>query len=126
MIDAGLRVVLAVFCLHAGGFLLGYLAGRLVLRREIASRTVSIEVGMQNSGLGVVLAQQNFASPLVALPCAISSVFHSLIRELGGSSVAGVRRRRKWALTAFFMMLWLGQRHCQGRPEIRDSNAKMR
>ena len=34
---------------------------------------------MQNSGLGVVLAQQNFTSPLVALPCAISSVFHSLI-----------------------------------------------
>ena len=82
VIDAGLRVVLAVFCLHLGGFLLGYLAGRLVLRREIASRTVSIEVGMQNSGLGVVLAQQNFASPLVALPCAISSVFHSLIGSL--------------------------------------------
>ena len=87
VIDAGLRVVLAIFCFHAGGFhaggfLLGYLAGRLVLRREIASRTVSIEVGMQNSGLGVVLAQQNFASPLVALPCAISSVFHSLIGSL--------------------------------------------
>ena len=56
VLDAGLRLVLAVVCLHAGGFFLGYVAGRLVLRREIASRTVSIEVGMQNSGLGVVLA----------------------------------------------------------------------
>ena len=88
VLDAGLRLVLAVVCLHAGGFFLGYVAGRLVLRREIASRTVSIEVGMQNSGLGVVLAQQNFANPLVALPCAISSVFHSLI----GSFVAAVWR----------------------------------
>ena len=88
VLDAGLRLVLAVVCLHAGGFFLGYVAGRLVLRREIASRTVSIEVGMQNSGLGVVLAQQNFANPLVALPCAISSVFHSLI----GSFVASVWR----------------------------------
>ena len=82
VIDAGLRLVLAVFCLHAGGFVLGYAAGRLLLRPELAWRTVSIEVGMQNSGLGVVLAQQNFTSPLVALPCAISSVFHSLIGSL--------------------------------------------
>ena len=88
VLDAGLRLVLAVVCLHAAGFFLGYVAGRLVLRRELASRTVSIEVGMQNSGLGVVLAQQNFANPLVALPCAISSVFHSLI----GSLVAAVWR----------------------------------
>ena len=90
VIDAGLRLVLAVFCLHAGGFLLGYVTGRRLLRRELAARTVSIEVGMQNSGLGVVLAQQNFTSPLVALPCAISSVFHSLV----GSLVAAMWARR--------------------------------
>ena len=63
-----------------------YLAGRLWLRRELASRTVSIEVGMQNSGLGVVLAQQNFASPLVALPSAISAVFHSLVGSLAAAA----------------------------------------
>ena len=45
----------------------------------ISSRTVSIEVGMQNSGLGVVLAGENFADPLVAVPSAISSLFHSVI-----------------------------------------------
>ena len=90
VIDAGPRLVLAVFCLHSGGFVLGYLTGQFFLRREIVSRTVSIEVGMQNSGLGVVLAQQNFASPLVALPCAISSVIHSLV----GSLVAAVWARR--------------------------------
>ena len=38
MIEAGPHLVLAVLCLHAGGFVLGYLAGRLWLRREKASR----------------------------------------------------------------------------------------
>ena len=79
----------AVFALHAGGFALGYTAGRLLAGDESASRAVSIEVGMQNSGLGVVLARQNFASPLVAIPSAISSLFHSLI----GSALAGWWRR---------------------------------
>ena len=77
-------------CLHAGGFVLGYAAGRLWLGREQASRTVAIEVGMQNSGLGVVLAQQNFANPLVAIPSAISTVFHSLV----GSAAAAFWRSR--------------------------------
>ena len=89
-IDAGLRLILAVFCLHAAGFILGYAAARILLKRKLSWRTVSIEVGMQNSGLGAVLAQQNFVSPLVALPCAISSVFHSLI----GSFIAAVWAKR--------------------------------
>lgn len=89
LLDAGLRLVLAVVSLHAGGFLFGYVGGRVLIGREIVSRTISIEVGMQNSGLGVVLAQQNFASPLVAIPSAISSVCHSLI----GSLAAAVWRR---------------------------------
>ena len=83
--EAGVRLLLAVFCLHLGGFTLGYLAARLLLGRELAARTVSIEVGMQNSGLGVVLAQQNFASPLVALPCALSALFHSIIGSLAAA-----------------------------------------
>ena len=85
VIEAGVRLLLAVFCLHVGGFTLGYLAGKLFLRQELAARTVSIEVGMQNSGLGVVLAQQNFASPLVALPCALSALFHSIIGSLAAA-----------------------------------------
>ena len=89
ILEAGPRLVLAVFSLHVFGFLVGYAAGKGLLGSEIAARTVSIEVGMQNSGLGVLLAQQNFASPLVAIPSAISSVFHSLV----GSLVAAWWRR---------------------------------
>ena len=34
---------------------------------------------MQNSGLGVVLSRENFTSPLVAIPAALSSLVHSLL-----------------------------------------------
>ncbi len=89
LVEAGPRLLLAVFCLHAFGFLVGYAAGKGLLDHEIAARTVAIEVGMQNSGLGVVLARGNFANPAVAVPSAISTVFHSLI----GSLVAAWWRR---------------------------------
>jgi BASS family bile acid:Na+ symporter len=86
-------LLLAVFLLHAGGFGLGWLAARICRQTAATCRTVSIEVGMQNSGLGVVLARSNFADPLTAVPCAISSVFHSLI----GSLLAGWWRLRDGA-----------------------------
>ena len=37
---------------------------------------------MQNSGLATVLARAHFASPLTAIPCAISAVVHSVIGSL--------------------------------------------
>jgi len=83
--DAGGRLLLAIFLLHALGFVFGYLAGKTMLRRENAARTVAIEVGMQNSGLGVVLARGNFTNPLVAVPSAISTVCHSLIGSLAAA-----------------------------------------
>jgi BASS family bile acid:Na+ symporter len=89
--QAGGALLLAVFLLHAGGFGLGYLFGRLLRFEEINCRTVSIEVGMQNSGLGAALAGRHFAAmPLVPLPCAISATFHSVI----GSILAGLWRWR--------------------------------
>lgn len=89
IVAAAGRLLLAVASLHAGGFLLGYVLSRLTGADIVTSRTISIEVGMQNSGLGVVLARQNFADPLVAIPSAISSLFHSLI----ASALAAVWRR---------------------------------
>ena len=81
----------AVFLLHAGGFALGHVFARLFGYDEIIRRTVSVEVGMQNSGLAVVLAQNNFPHlPAAATPCAISATFHSVI----GSLLAGYWRLR--------------------------------
>jgi BASS family bile acid:Na+ symporter len=89
ILQSGLALAGAVFMLHACGFLVGYSVARLASGDARVARTIAIEVGMQNSGLGVVLARQNFASPLVAIPSAISSLFHSLI----GSALAGYWRR---------------------------------
>jgi bile acid:Na+ symporter, BASS family len=90
IIASGLTLFASVFSLHACGFLLGYVMARVFKSNDITAKTISIEVGMQNSGLGVVLARQNFASPLVAIPSAISSLFHSLI----ASSLAGIWRNK--------------------------------
>ena len=72
----------------AGGFALGYGLSKLLGIKERQARTNSIEVGMQNSALGAVLATLHFADPLTAVPCAISATMHSLL----GSSLAGFWR----------------------------------
>lgn len=87
----GATLLGAVLMLHALGFALGYAVTRLAGFDRDVARTIAIETGMQNSGLGVVLAQRNFPTePLVAVPCAISSVAHSLI----GSGLAAWWRWR--------------------------------
>ena len=72
------------------GFLLGYLLGGLSGGFGTVARTTSIEVGMQNSGLGAVLAQAHFANPLTAIPSAISAITHCII----GSALAAFWSRR--------------------------------
>jgi len=79
----GGQLLLAVTLLHSGGFFLGYVVGRLFGFDLGVTRTISIEVGMQNSGLGAVLAKTRFAAePLTAVPSALSSVCHSLLGSL--------------------------------------------
>ncbi|TGN14655.1 bile acid:sodium symporter family protein [Leptospira ilyithenensis] len=84
------RIFASVFLLHAGGFGLGYFLTRVFYRDSVLRRTISIEVGMQNSGLGAVLAKSHFADPSTAIPSAVSSLMHSLI----GSFLAGYWRRK--------------------------------
>ena len=90
LMESGVALLAAVFMLHAGGFGLGYIFGRVFGYDETINRTISIEVGMQNSGLGAVLARRHFADPATALPAAISATFHSVI----GSALAAWWRRR--------------------------------
>lgn len=89
----------ATFLLHACGFALGYVLARVLGLGEIEARTISIEVGMQNSGLGSGLAKTpafaaQFATAsqaaLAPVPAAISAVWHVVI----GSLLAGWWRRR--------------------------------
>lgn len=71
-------IVFAAVVLHNGfGYLLGYFAGRLTGQSVRASRTIAIEVGMQNSGLAAGLAAKYF-NPTAALPGAVFSIWHNL------------------------------------------------
>jgi BASS family bile acid:Na+ symporter len=77
----------SVFLLHLLGFGFGYFLMKWAGRDEAFRRTVSIEVGMQNSGLGAALAKEHFSQYAVApVPAAISAVYHCLI----GSVLAAI------------------------------------
>ena len=73
-------LVIAVVMLHnLLGYALGYLTGRALRLSKAQMRTLSIEVGMQNSGLATSLATGHFASmPLAAVPGAVFSVWHNI------------------------------------------------
>jgi BASS family bile acid:Na+ symporter len=86
--ESGL-LIMAVVVLHNGlGLALGYAAGKLFGLPLAQRKTLSIEVGMQNSGLGAALASAHF-SPLAAVPSALFSVWHNL----SGPLLATVFRR---------------------------------
>ncbi|KAK4605306.1 hypothetical protein RGQ29_013395 [Quercus rubra] len=76
-------VMLAVALLHYVGFFVGYISAAICGFKEPQRRSISIEVGMQNSSLGVVLATSHFSSPMVAVPPAVSAV----IMNVMGSSL---------------------------------------
>lgn len=63
---------------HNGlGYALGYYVSKLLGFNKRDARTIAVEVGMQNSGLGLALANQ-FFSAVVALPSALFSIWHNL------------------------------------------------
>lgn len=79
LLTGGLLVILVVMLHNLLGLGLGYGVGRL-LRMSYPKRVaVSIEVGMQNSGLASSLATLHFAAfPLATIPGAIFSVWHNI------------------------------------------------
>ena len=87
---AGFSVILAVILHNGFGLAGGYLGARAFRLPVNQARTIGIEVGMQNSGLGVALALKHF-TPLTALPSAIFSIWHNL----SGSLLAWYWSRKK-------------------------------
>ncbi|CDH40577.1 bile acid:sodium symporter family protein [Acinetobacter pittii] len=79
ILQSGL-LILVVVILHNGlGYLLGFTAARFFKLPYADSKAIAIEVGMQNSGLGVALAAVHFAaSPITAVPSAIFSLWHNI------------------------------------------------
>ena len=75
--QVGLLAAVAVILHNLLGLSGGYWCSRLLGMDRKQSRTIAIEVGMQNSGLGVALALQ-FFSATAALPGALFSVWHNI------------------------------------------------
>ena len=79
LMAGGLVIVVVVMLHNLCGLSLGYLIGRLLGLAEAKKRAISIEVGMQNSGLASSLATLHFvAYPLATIPGAIFSVWHNI------------------------------------------------
>ena len=62
---------------NIGGLLIGYFVARFFALSNASIKTISIEVGMQNSGLAMALAVIHF-SKVVALPAAVFSLWHNI------------------------------------------------
>ena len=79
LLVGGMIVVLVVVLHNICGLGLGYLIGRVLGLAEAKKKALSIEVGMQNSGLATSLATLHFAAyPLAAIPGAVFSVWHNI------------------------------------------------
>ncbi len=74
--EVGARLFLYVVALNAAGYASGWLLARLYGFDHRHRLTLAIEIGMQNAGLGVVLALEHFADrPETALPGALFAVW---------------------------------------------------
>lgn len=89
VLSVGAVVVVAVVLHNALGLCIGYGVAKLTGRSIPGRRAVSIEVGMQNSGLAAALATVHF-NPAAALPAAIFSVWHNV----SGPALASYWSRR--------------------------------
>ena len=79
LLTGGLIVVLVVMLHNLSGLALGYAIGRLLGLSHDKRTSISIEVGMQNSGLASSLATIHFAAfPMATIPGAIFSVWHNI------------------------------------------------
>lgn len=86
-------VVFAVVILHnLLGYAAGYLVGKILKLPLIKKKALSIEIGMQNSGLATSLAASAFPDLAMAtVPGAIFSVWHNI----SGAILASIFRRMK-------------------------------
>lgn len=97
LLAVGPLIILIVALHNVLGYTLGYTAGRMLGLSKTQCRTLSIEVGMQNSGLATSLATVHFASmPLAAVPGAVFSVWHNI----SGAVYANMLARKAVAKSA--------------------------
>lgn len=79
LLTGGLIIIVVVMLHNLFGISVGYGIGRLLRLPPPKRKALSIEVGMQNSGLASSLATLHFAAyPMAIIPGAIFSVWHNI------------------------------------------------
>ena len=79
IMTSGLLILVVVILHNVLGYLTGFGVGKLLKLDSTKCRAISIEVGMQNSGLATSLAAAHFAQyPLATIPGAVFSVWHNI------------------------------------------------
>ena len=90
LLDGGWIILLVVVLHNVCGLAAGYLIGSMLHLSPAKRRAISVEVGMQNSGLASSLATLHFAAyPLATIPGALFSVWHNV----SGAIVAKIYSR---------------------------------
>ena len=90
ILQTGLIMMIVVMLHNLCGYGLGYCAAKIFNMNTAKTKAISIEVGMQNSGLAVSLAMTHF-SATAAIPGAIFSVWHNI----SGSIAANYMSRQR-------------------------------
>lgn len=94
ILASGLLIFAVVILHNVLGYLVGFLLGK-VLRFDLKdTKTLSIEVGMQNSGLAATLAATHF-SPIAAVPGALFSVWHNISGSLAANWMSKLGANKK-------------------------------
>ena len=79
LLAGGLIIILVVMLHNLCGLSVGYMIGRMLHLDAAKRKAISIEVGMQNSGLASSLATLHFAAyPAATIPGAVFSVWHNI------------------------------------------------
>ena len=79
LLMGGFVIILVVVLHNLSGLCLGWFLGRVLRLSDAKRRAISIEVGMQNSGLASSLANLHFAAyPMATIPGAVFSVWHNI------------------------------------------------
>lgn len=97
IMETGLLIMLVVMCHNLLGYGIGFLLAKLLHMNMVKAKAISIEVGMQNSGLATSLAMLHFGAT-AAIPGAIFSVWHNISGSLAANYLAS--RMNKEEVTA--------------------------
>ena len=86
----GIKIIIAAILLNLLGYLFGYIFGSSFMMKMKRKKALTLEIGMQNSGMATSLAVAAFPGmAMVAVPAAVFSVW----QYVSGAVLAGIFRK---------------------------------